>query len=104
MKCPGCEGLGTRATLAKEVEQMLIEHFSAYWETHPSSSVQRQKVIRLIQARVSSTPDDVLQDILNPRVPPLKTAGILDKIVDTVYGGNSDFFLRLLVKKKPRNA
>ncbi|MHC1769438.1 MAG: hypothetical protein AB9869_35005 [Verrucomicrobiia bacterium] len=89
----------SRRDLSREVEQLLVGHFSAYWETHPSTVEQHQEVITLIRERVSMTAEDVLQAILDPRLPPLKTAGILDKIVDRVYGGNSTFFLKQLTRK-----
>ena len=82
-------------SLAKQAEQSLIEHFSAYWEQHPSTDEQRQEVVDLIRERVSTTTPDVLREILDVRAP-LKAAGILDKMVDRVYGGNSDFFFKRL--------
>ena len=90
---------GRRAVLASEVEQLLVTHFAAYWDTHPSTGEQNRQVIELIRERVLMTTDDVLHAILDPQLSSLKTAGILDKIVDRVYGGNSSFFLTHLTRK-----
>lgn len=92
----------TRKTLAERVEELLVGHFTVYWHTHPSTDEQRQQVIALIQERISMTTPDVLRDILDPRIPRFKSAGILDKIVNRVYvniDGNSVFFLRLLTRE-----
>ena len=89
--------LRTGGNLRPSVEKLLLDYFSIYWREHPTTDEQRQKVIDLIQQRVSMTDQDVLRSILNRRIPPFKAAGILDKIVDEVYGGSSTYFLKKLV-------
>jgi hypothetical protein len=87
----------TGGNLRPSVEKLLLNNFSIYWREHPTTDEKRQKVIELIRQRVSMTDQDVLRSILNRRIPPFKAAGILDKIVDEVYGGNSTYFLKKLV-------
>jgi hypothetical protein len=85
-----------REILAKEVEELLVEHFAAYWAVHPPTTQQRDRVITLIQERICMASDEVLRELLDTRISLLKTAGILDKVVESAYGGNSTLFLRLL--------
>jgi hypothetical protein len=87
------------SSLAEQAEQLLMGHFSTYWERHPSTPEQRQEVLRLIHELISMTASDVLRRILDATLPPFITAGILDKIADRVYGGNSTFFLKLLTQR-----
>jgi hypothetical protein len=93
----------TRARLANDAEVMLLAHFDSDWRANPPLESQRSAVVRLIRERVTATSDDVLRSLLDSRVAPMKTAEILDKVVDEVYGGNSVFFFRALVKgARPR--
>ena len=92
--------LPKREVLTVRAEVLLIGHFNAYWLTHPSTSSQIQEVLDLIRERISITADEDLASFLDPRLPPIKTAGILDKIVDKVYGGNSTFFFKHLNRER----
>jgi hypothetical protein len=84
--------------LAEQAERLLVSHFSAYWKQHRSTAKQHQEVIAAIHERISMTSVDVLRQLLDrrPAISSLKIAGILDKIVDSVYGGASNFFFKLL--------
>lgn len=83
---------------AQRFERELLRQFEVYWSAHPSAAEDRARVAELVRERAAMTAPHDVESMLNPRVPPLKMAGVLDKIVDQVYGGNSSFFLKQLAR------